>query len=148
MNNLNSYMPLCFYVCRDFWSHDYIDISYVNELENLQIGAINPLTGRFVNNPITEYEIINTANVLYISNKEQLTYLIDEMCFKIKDCFALAPIPAIYIAYTEKPYKYVASTKYIKSQMLSDECERHFIENVESRIIDYVSNNRIGLERN
>ena len=70
------------------------------------------------------------------------------MCFEIKDCFALAPIPAIYIAYIEEPYKYIASTHYIKSHIISDECERHFIENVESKIIDYMSNNRIGLERN
>ena len=80
--------------------------------------------------------------------KEQLIYLIDKMCFEIKDCFALAPIPAIYIAYIEEPYKYIVSTHYFKSQMLSDECERHFIENVESRIIDYVCKDRIGLERN
>ena len=147
MNYIKPYMPLCFYACRDFWSEDYIDISYINELVNLQIGDINPLTGRFVNKPITGYDIIKTANVLYISSKEQLTFLIDEMCFKIKDYFALAPIPAIYIAYVEEPYKYIASTNYIKSQMLSDECERHFIENVESRIIDYVCKDRIGLER-
>lgn len=148
MNYIKPYVPLCFCACRDFWSEDYIDISYINELVNLQIGDINPLTGRFVNKPITGYDIIKTANVLYISSEEQLTFLIDEMCFKIKDYFALAPIPAIYIAYTEEPYKYIASTHYIKSKMLSNECERHFIENVESRIIDYVSNNRIGLERN
>ena len=35
-----------------------------------------------------------------------------------------------------------------RKPLLSNECERHFIENVESRIIDYVPNNRIGLERN
>lgn len=152
MNTISSYMPLCFKIYKSITDKNDIEIICTNELVSLLPGDINFLTGELINKPITEFDIIHSADVFYISDKEQLAYLINEMGFKVKECFALAPMYAIYIVYIatscENPlWRYVISTEYAKSHMMNDNLSISNVENLESKVIDYISNNRISLGR-